>query len=157
MNEKSGIAIYGSVGLKRVYCDYCKRMAFVIDGRKQCCDRKESTAIESCYKMSDSYSKRKHYSPAVVKKIIEKQNNLCLYCGNEFGYLYFRDNKIIKSTIHIDHLSPFSFSLDNGMGNLRASCNLCNLFKTDKIFDSIGEVKEYVIKKREQKGIEVLS
>jgi len=154
MVPKPGIAIYGSVEIKRVFCYKCKSMALVIEGIKQCCGDEDNSFPEITYKMSGSRGIKLHY---VRKKIIKEQNNTCPYCDKQFGYFYLRKGKTIKSTIHIDHKIPFSFSQDNKKENCIACCSLCNSLKSDIIFDTFDELKEYLNEKRKNKGIKVLS
>ena len=157
MVEKIGIALYGRIGIERCFCEKCKTMSLIINEEKQCCGEKTEVIPLEVYKMSENYHPRKLIATKeTTKKIMKEQNNLCLYCGNPFGYLYFRDGKIIKSSIHLDHFSPFSYSLDNRKRNLVASCNLCNMLKSNKTFNSLEQIKEYINEKREQKRIEIL-
>ncbi len=157
MIPKSGTAIYGSVRIKRVFCDGCKSMTLVVDGIKQCCENEENSSPETVYKMSGSHGKRFRHKRLDKQKIIKDQNNTCPYCGNQFGFFYLRQGKTIKSMIHIDHKIPFSFSQNNNRDNRIACCSLCNIFKSDRIFDDFNELKEYLSEKRKNKGIKILS
>lgn len=157
MVQIPGIAIYGSVEIERVFCEDCKTMTFVIDEIKQCCGNEELSPPETVYKMSGSRNKRFTHRSVDRSDIVKNQNNLCLYCGKEFGYFYLRNGKVIKSTIHIDHVIPFSFSQNNRTENRVACCNLCNTFKAGKIFSNLNELKEHLDERRKNKRIKILS
>lgn len=152
---KSGMALYGRIRLKRVFCEECECMAFIIDNLKQCCEQKYLDEPKRFYRMANSFSKRRKAQISLAK-LAEMQNNICPYCNKEFGYLYYKRGKIIKTSIVRDHMSPHCFSADNNIKNIIACCDLCNKIKSDLIFENLDSLRSFLEKKRKKKGIEIL-
>ena len=57
---------------------------------------------------------------SLAKYLVPLQNNKCFY----------RRIAITKKSAHIDHVTPWSFSHDDGLDNLVAACAACNLNKS---------------------------
>lgn len=55
-----------------------------------------------------------------AKYLIPLQEGKCFYCGA----------KITNQSAHVDHVIPWSFSHDDGLDNLVATCSPCNLSKS---------------------------
>lgn len=149
-------AIYGNVELERMYCKECQSMTFVIDEIKSCCGelavKKIGKHIEYIINPRD---KRKRLSKAEKEEILNVQDGNCFYCGNKFGSLYTRGSYIGTLTVHWDHVVPFSFSRNNNQENIVASCNVCNLYKSNRMFDNVEELRKYLKSRFEQKRITV--
>ena len=148
-------AIYGSIKMLRVYCLKCKGMTLVRDGMKLCCDRPIEEKPTTKIRRMIEGGQRKRPTKEVQNKILELQNNRCLYCGELFGTPYMRNNKILYTKLHFDHLIPYSYSLENKY-NFVGTCNICNGIKSNKMFDTVEEVYHYVIYTRKKKGIEFI-
>ena len=73
---------------------------------------------------------RKHWST-----LITRYGVLCYYCHEE-----------VSSTI--DHVVPYNWDGDDSLENLVPACFWCNAAASDKIFDSVQDKKEYILKKR---------
>lgn len=56
-----------------------------------------------------------------VSKIINMQNNLCVYCGDD-----------ISDDYHVDHIMPLALGGSNWPSNLQCLCPTCNLRKSAK-------------------------
>lgn len=153
---KNHIAVYGVTKIKRAYCELCKDYAFVIDSTFTCCYAPFEEKIDKYKRMSEGSGIRKRPSKEIQKRLLLNQNNKCKYCNIKFGEMYFRDNKPGLSRIHWDHLVPFAYLQENPYNNWVASCNICNLIKSSKMFDTIQEVKDYVIYNRRKKNIHYL-
>ena len=54
----------------------------------------------------------------------EAHNHRCVYCGRSIGM-----NQLFESGIEIEHILPFSRTLDNSISNKTLSCRNCNRFK----------------------------
>lgn len=89
--------------------------------------------------------KRKQHGPKIKRAILDRQDGKCFWCNRKFGSLIYKNNKIIKLTMCLDHLIPYSYCCHNGKSNLVGSCNICNLFKNSKMFDSEQECRDYLI------------
>lgn len=155
MIKQKHIAIYGKLKMFRVYCEECKGMTLVLDDKKLCCDMpapKKSIKQEEIIVSPDG--RRKKPSLKRQKEILEKQDNKCLYCNNKFGTAYFRDGKLKLTKLHWEHLVPFSYTQRSSDKDFIASCNVCNLIKSDKVFETVEEVFHYVRYNRKKKGID---
>ena len=47
-------------------------------------------------------------------------------------------------TIEYDHIEPFSYGYNQRLENFVASCKLCNQWKSNKIFNSVEEIQDYL-------------
>jgi len=83
----------------------------------------------------------------IQKTILSIQNNKCYWCGSEFGIAYWKDGKIKHLKIHWDHKIPFSYEQTNRDDNWVASCNICNLFKSNFMFKKEEECQEFILRK----------
>ena len=88
-------------------------------------------------------------------KILESQKGKCFYCGSVFGEFFVCGVRTFVSVLQWDHLLPYSYVRNNHHRNFVAACNFCNAIKSNKVFDSIEEAREYVQKKRSDKGMPV--
>mgnify|MGYP001564616118 CR=1 FL=1 len=73
----------------------------------------------------------------------------CVYCG---GFAEARDHIIPRSFICREGNSGF-----DDVNNIVAACGRCNSFKSNKIFDTIEEIKNYLFERYCNKYIKVLS
>lgn len=147
---------YGNVILKRTYCLHCKSYTIVLDGKKECCGE---LFEEKCNKIKiivQPRRKRIDLSELQKETINEKQDFKCYYCNNLLGYYYIRKEKVLKSSIHYDHIEPFCHSHNNKIYNFVASCNICNHIKSDKIFDNMDDLMNYITNKYKLKKIEII-
>jgi hypothetical protein len=153
VKNKNHIAIYGAVKIKRGHCKKCKDYAFIIDKTFTCCNSSVDGKINKYKRMSDASGIRRKPNVKIQMNILNNQRNKCKYCDIEFGELYFKSNKPFISRVHWDHLVPFSYLQENPYGNWIASCNICNSIKSNKVFETIQEVKDYVVYHRKKKEI----
>jgi CRISPR-associated endonuclease Csn1 len=56
-----------------------------------------------------------------------QNNHQCLYCGRVIG-----GNALINGEVEIEHILPYSRTLDNSFGNLTLAHRSCNQFKGDR-------------------------
>lgn len=153
----SHVAIYGNTRLLRGYCYECKRFAFVLDGKLQCCGKKSSESPTHARRMSQPEQRRRKPGHREREAILRGQDYRCLYCDRRFGDWVKRDEKFVRLRIHWDHLDPYCRGMDNRASNFVAACNVCNLLKSGKIFSSVEAVREYVAPIWEAKGYTDLS
>ena len=74
----------------------------------------------------------------------------CAYCGNFFGseVRYYGKRVVVKR--HNDHVVPRSYCNNDKADNLLPVCNICNQWKSDKMFNSFQELQTYINKKWEK-------
>ena len=151
-------AWYGDVQMERMYCEQCKEMCLVVKGRKQCCDRPTKTRVsKACVEYITPPEKRRiSLSKKQKKAMIEDQGNRCFYCLREFGSAYLRNGVVKSLKVHFDHINPYVMTYNNQKENYVASCNVCNLLKSSKVFSTIEEIREYVYGKQKTKGYSFL-
>jgi hypothetical protein len=154
---KNHVAVYGVTKLKRAYCKDCKNWAFVIDKTFSCCDAIYTENSNKYKRMTDASGVRKRPSTLIIKEILTQQNHKCLYCGIKFGEIYFRNSKTNIAKVAWDHFVPFSYLQENPYYNWIASCSICNLIKSSKIFETVQQVRDYVKYERRKKEIYYLN
>lgn len=146
-------AQYGNTILKREWCPRCKQHALAVDGVLQCCDHKLGPGEASGVKvMCEAERRRRTPLEAERREILERQGHYCFYCGLPFGALVYREGHGVITKIHWDHYVPYSYSLDNHGCNFVASCQICNLIKSSKVFETPEEARLYVNYQRAKKG-----
>ena len=88
-------------------------------------------------------------------KAFERDNHRCVYCGK-----YMLADFEAFMSAEEDHLVPLSKGGENDINNIVISCNVCNRLKGNYFPDEIavtetakiiGNVREYIMKKRAQK------
>jgi len=146
-------AQYGYSKLVRVYCKQCKDYAFVIDKTFTCCYSPFLGAVNKIKKMSLSSGIRKYPSVKIMQDLIRDQKDTCLYCENGFNSFYMKNNKIMKVKRNYDHVVPFSYLQESPDKNWILSCNVCNSIKSNKMFKTIQDTKDYIRYEREKRGI----
>lgn len=148
---------YGSQALWRAYCHHCHAWSFVIDERMACCGGPPPIMSRAKSKqMTTAAPKRKTPPKAKQRELLEKQGNRCLYCGQEFYSAHTRtrhgQEEVVVLNICWDHAEPYCFGHNNSAENFVASCQVCNGSKSGKVFESLDTVREYLRKRREDKG-----
>lgn len=155
---KKHVAIYGSTKILRVFCGRCKQYGLVVGSVIQCCDRKLSEVKEesefSFRRMAQGASARKRPSKEVIKQKLALQDNKCLYCDIPFGtsYQHPKTKKFRETKVCCDHFVPFKYSQDNGDLNFVLACGTCNGMKSDKMFNTMEDARQYVKSRRAFKG-----
>jgi len=144
---------YGSTALYKGWCEDCKGYYFVLHNELQCCDKpfEKPERIELHRDIETGYS-RKHISKKIKDKILNRQKYGCFYCGQDlFEPIWSKKSKrYITRKYHIDHLVPWSYSGNDSIGNLVASCSLCNNIKSNLIFDTMEDARNYVLDCRKE-------
>ena len=145
-------AVYGQVKMKRAKCSRCKGWSLIVDNQLLCCGQAVDKA-KGFKVMIPPRKKRRKPSKKLQKKILEKQENKCLYCSREFSIPYWYKNKVHYTKLCWDHLVPFSYSRRN-KSNWVAACNICNNIKGSKMFDTVEDLFYYIEHRRSKKGYE---
>jgi 5-methylcytosine-specific restriction endonuclease McrA len=133
---RAHVAQYGSVRILRGYCPDCKRTAFILDNKFQCCDLPVKRVIlEAETNVITLPSKRRRFSRKAKLIALVSQLDQCLYCDRSFSL----DNLPV-----FDHFRPHSFVNDVSVYNCAAACGVCNTLKGSRVFNTIQEARKYV-------------
>src|SRR2546430_12952627 len=119
------IACYGQVSIERRYCEDCKRFAFVLDGRIQCCDTKVQTEPPKRRKRMCEIPFNKKGPPKRIQvKILREQGDCCFWCDRRCGKAVWLVRKKTVLRVEWDHLVCYAYSRDNRPSNYVASCQI---------------------------------
>ena len=140
-------AVYGNVTIVRTFCEECERWSLVLDGEKSCCGKELTKEPTYRKRMSCPERKRQPLTPTMKNAISRRQGGRCYYCRKKMGECFFVRCKPIWLRAHYDHIEPFAYSQNNSLDNFAMSCQLCNLWKNDRMFYSVEEVRTYVRRK----------
>jgi len=86
------------------------------------------------------------------RKCLDKQENRCFYCKEEFDSIITRNGKPLKLKLVWDHMVPYSYFQTNPDNNFVAACHVCNSIKSNKMFNTVEETIEFIVKVRISKG-----
>lgn len=154
---KNSVALFGNVALKRAYCTACKTNSLIVASKYTCCGKHCGAKPTIKQRISEPKWRRKKPSLAVQHKILELQNNRCIYCGSSFRITkYIKDDKIRIMKLVWDHFIPYAYSANNYHHNFVAACNVCNSIKASKMFETLDEAREYIAEKRINKNIRII-
>jgi 5-methylcytosine-specific restriction endonuclease McrA len=71
------------------------------------------------------------YSAGTKRKVLQKSNSRCFYCGEH-----------LINGFEIDHFLPFSIYKDGTTQNLVATCKYCNRIKSDHSIEEFRSLLE---------------
>lgn len=80
-------------------------------------------------------TERNIISPHIKRKIWERQNEKCAYCGTR--------RKLANMTV--DHIIPFSKGGTDEIENLQCTCKLCNHMKADMMPSEFTAFVRYIL------------
>ena len=152
-------AIYGKTALLRGKCPECKEEAFVIDNEYQCCGLTATIPSHiGIQKITQGKirTKTRILSPKTRIKILKEQSHRCFYCRCDLEnswYITRKAKRPKKIKIHFDHVVPWTYSEDDSVVNMVATCNLCNSYKGTRVFNSLKQLKEYLKKTRQMRSV----
>ena len=153
---RNHVAVYGSLRMLRGYCPNCKDNALIVKGEYQCCDRAVSSnnIVKFQKRMIEAAQMRHRPSVQAINKMLKKQDNKCLYCDIPFdtAYEHPKLRKMMKTKVCFDHFVPYAYSQDNRDVNFVCACGTCNGIKSDKVFKTVEEARDYVGYCRKKKG-----
>jgi 5-methylcytosine-specific restriction endonuclease McrA len=139
--------IIGKVILYREKCPICGD--WCLSGNKQkfeCyCGSFTSHSDIDTQKIISAQPRRHIHSEKSKQAILDRQDGKCYWCNRKFGSFIYKNNKIIKLSMCIDHVIPHSYCYHDGEKNLVGACNICNSFKSSKMFDSEKECREHLL------------
>lgn len=145
-------AVYGNVTLFRGTCPDCKGTAIILEGLYQCCDKPVEVKPKEFLRLSESIGKRHKPNKKTKEYLLAIQGNACLYCEKSFNSFTYRNYKPVKLKLNWDHLIPYSYNQNNWHENWCAACHICNGIKSNKMFETIEECRNYINMIREKKG-----
>ena len=129
---------YGRVVMFRMFCPSCQETAFVIKGKMACCGvTPDMPSRAKTKRVSEAEWKRSRISEKLKKRILAQQENRCAYCDEN-----------ITGRACFDHVVCWSYCGNNDESNLVAACNICNGIKSNLVFNTLEEARNYVIGKR---------
>jgi len=149
------ITSYGRVTILRALCPKCEQMSIVRDGLTLCHRKAVDTTVTSTKRVGDMQTKRKPLTKAQKAALVESQGGLCFYCFNAFGTMFHRGQNFGYLMVNIDHAVPHSY-MPNGDA-LVAACHICNLLKSNKMFDTVEDARVYVQAAWQRKKISIVS
>jgi len=156
--DKLEIGIYGKIVLLKQYCERCRMNAFVIDGVLQCCGEIIEALDKNISKNYIVKSGKRDRSNSFISKatkseVLKKQDNMCIYCDGVFGTcdIDMRNFRYRELKIHFDHYIPWSYNMDNELGNVVAACGVCNGIKSNKYFKTFDDARKHILERRDQK------
>lgn len=91
---------------------------------------------------------RKRPGKKLQQEIRLRQNEQCFYCFQLFGEHVELKRKTLILQCVFDHLIPFAYLLKNPTDNFVGACQVCNRWKSSRIFGSIEEARLYLTGKR---------
>jgi DNA-directed RNA polymerase subunit RPC12/RpoP len=142
------LALYGTIGILRTFCEECELNCLVVDDIKQCCDKPIREVAKGVKRMTGPIEpKRRYLKESEKEEILEKQDYRCTYCEQRFGATVFYKLRETILKITWDHVFPFVYTHNNDLENFVACCHICNSWKRARIFNNINEVKVYVTEK----------
>jgi 5-methylcytosine-specific restriction endonuclease McrA len=152
------VAWYGRSGLLKSYCNKCKGYFFVVDNEFQCCGKEinEEKIVKGAFRISGS--ERGRISAKLKRKILFSQKYRCHYCGIDLSKTWYYLDKygdLREIKINFDHFIPASYAANESFENLYATCNLCNKYKSSKIFNSIEHLRKYLQEKYKNTDIKI--
>ena len=147
--RKKHLAFYGNVVLPRVWCEDCRQMSLVVQGKRSCCGQKSYGPTKGRKRMSHPPQRRRQPSKKIQEKLLAQWEDACAYCCRPFGSEVLMYGKLRLVNLHWDHCVPFSFTQNNQSNNYLPACQWCNLWKTDMQFNNLEEAQVYVTTKWE--------
>jgi hypothetical protein len=150
--HKPVIALYGNVAIEKAYCPNCDAVSFVKNGKFVCCDTALLGEPKKFHRETVAPQHRKTPPKAEKDRILDEQEDRCLYCGVRFESTRFRHGKLFRIKVNWDHQLPYVFSQNNATSNFVAACHVCNGIKSNRVFKTIEEAQVYLAGKRKQKG-----
>jgi len=87
-------------------------------------------------------------------KILELQENRCLYCEYEFGekVMDVKKKREIVLRIEWDHVIPWAYTQSHNV-DFAAACQICNRIKTSHVYDSIDDARLDIGEKRKRRYV----
>lgn len=132
-------------GYRNLFCDGCRDSTGL---EKYLKNRNKATYpyignVVGWEVRSTSIDKRNHRN---YNNVLKRDNYTCQYCG----YSPQKHNEY--RNLHIDHIKPWSMNGSNDINNMVVACEKCNLYASNKYFDTFQEKKAYILDIMKKKG-----
>lgn len=142
------VVVFGNLATKQVKCPKCEQWQFE---DKKCCEcfydfSQENEVIYTPieYRTEISPTWRDRVKDTIKKKVYERDEFACQYCGNWCYDSWITDPRQLT----IDHIIPRTGGGNNDIDNLITCCRECNGIKGNKHFKTYDEAREYIIKRK---------
>lgn len=146
--------LYGRVALLSGVCPRCGYEAFVFDQHFSCCGLK-TLEVATRWKRMSACRGRRHAPKWVMEQLLIAQEWRCIYCDIRFETPEYRRGRLAKKSIHIDHMTPYSWDANSDIENLSAACSICNNIKSDFLFNTLDDARNYILLQRQAKGYSI--
>ena len=143
--------LYGSIALFRVYCETCQEWS--LTGNENRCEAGHlASSVRTVRREGRGVFKRKQPSVAHQRERLALQDNKCHWCARAFGdVVILRRGAVLTLRAVWDHFVPYSYTGSCDDLEFVAACQLCNGVKSNHIFDSEDECRQYLTRKTAKK------
>lgn len=76
--------------------------------------------------------------------LVTESDERCYWCGREFGSRWSVKGRIRRLRLEWDHVIPQSQDGAGDVDNMVPSCNICNGWKSDRVFDTEAEIRVFL-------------
>jgi len=140
---------YGNLKTTQVKCPSCGLWQFESDFCECGESLKQDLSNENPPEIRvEIPSWRDYLSKEIKEKVYQRDEYICQYCG-VWCYESYAQNP--KSVV-IDHATPLSVGGSKNIDNLITSCRRCNNIKSDLIFETFEEARNYIKNKINNKN-----
>lgn len=77
-------------------------------------------------------------------RLIQETGECCYWCTRAIGSFHAVNGQSVRLQLHWDHVVPRSHDGVGDITNVVASCHVCNLWKSDRVFATEVEVRTYL-------------
>lgn len=139
--------IFGNTVLFESTCPSCKEQNLTGSNVVECASclyEYDAKRISSVEIVVSPKGERRPIPRSIKKQLLEKQNSRCFWCDRLFGTPYERKNKISMLFECGDHKIPFAYLKGNPKDNWVLACNVCNSWKSSKLYNTDEELKLFL-------------
>ena len=136
--------IAGSTTLRRCYCETCGEYVLVEFSEVVCreCNEPLPLPIDRTRILS---GKKRYLSKKEKDAALRNSDGTCYWCNRKLGMFLIRNEKMISLKLNYDHRVPYSYVQNHIF--LVVSCHICNAFKSNLMFKTEDECREYLSRK----------
>ena len=140
----------GKVTLAKWDCPFCGEENLTGYDSLVCQNRGCNARFDANFKRTRVISRserRRPVSRVTASRLAESQNNRCFWCENEFGEYVMKQGVVRRLDVVVDHVLPWTYSLNHGEENLVASCQICNGWKSSLVFETEDDCRGFLKRK----------